>query len=85
MLDVEWNEATPTEVRNSVLWLKLTAKPQNSPRTQSKAKTGAVNPVTRKRYLGDRYEPTTVRHGDAVICSYYAFWVERPGGQPDPA
>jgi integrase len=35
-----------------------------------------VNPVTRKRYLGDGYEPRTVRHSNAVLRSFYEFWAE---------
>ena len=44
------------------------------------ARAGTVNAVTRKRYLGDRYEPRTVRHGNAVLRSFYEYWIELGGG-----
>ena len=50
-------------------------KPRSSPRTTSMVTAGAVN-ATRKRYLGDQYEPRTVRHGNAVLRSFYEFWIE---------
>ena len=32
--------------------------------------------MTRKQYLGDRYEARTIRHGNAVLRSFYEFWIE---------
>lgn len=45
---------------------------------------GGINPVTRKRHLGDTYEPRTIRHphSNAVIRSFYEFWIEDAGGGP---
>jgi integrase/recombinase XerD len=59
-----------------VLWLNRADKFRNSPRTVSEATAGRVNPITRKRYLGDGYEPRTVRHSNAVVRSFYEFWIE---------
>lgn len=73
---VEWDKATPAEVRDLVLWLKQTAKPRRAPRTTSAALAGRVNPITRKRHLGDQYEPRTIRHSNAVLRSFYLFWIE---------
>jgi integrase/recombinase XerD len=73
---VEWDKATPAEVRDLVLWLKQTAKPRRALRTTSAAMAGRVNPITRKRYLGDQYEPRTIRHSNAVLRSFYLFWIE---------
>jgi integrase/recombinase XerD len=75
-LGVEWDKATPAEVRDLVLWLKQTAKPRQAPRTASAAMAGRVNPITRKRHLGDQYEPRTIRHSNAVLRSFYLFWIE---------
>jgi Phage integrase, N-terminal SAM-like domain len=77
---VDWDKATSAEVRDFVLWLGQAAKPRTSPRTASAATAGTVNAVTRKRYLGDQYEPRTVRHGNAVLRSFYEFWIELGGG-----
>ncbi|PXY17780.1 integrase [Prauserella coralliicola] len=76
VVDVAWNQATPAEVRDLVLWMKQAAKPRRSPRTVSASIAGTVNPITRKRYLGDQYEPTTVRHSNAVLRSFYDFWLD---------
>lgn len=35
-----------------------------------------INPVTRKKYLGDKYEMTTVRHSNAVVRAFYEFWID---------
>ncbi|MGI8312935.1 tyrosine-type recombinase/integrase [Saccharopolyspora hattusasensis] len=77
---VDWDKATSSEVRDLVLWLGQAAKPRNSPRTTSIGTAGTVNPKSRKRYLGDQYEPRTVRHGNAVVRSFYQFWIELGGG-----
>jgi integrase len=79
---VEWDKATPAEVRDLVLWLRQAPKPRRSARTASAATAGGVNPVTRKRHLGDAYEPRTIRHSNAVIRSFYEFWIEDAGGGP---
>jgi integrase/recombinase XerD len=80
VVDVEWDKATSTEVRDFVLWLKQAAKPRNSPRTTSAATVGTVNPITRKRYLDDRYQARTVRHCNAVLRGFYEFWIELGAG-----
>jgi integrase/recombinase XerD len=77
---VEWDKATSAEVRDLVLWLARAQKPRRSARTASAATAGTVNPVTRKRYLDDSYQPRTVRHSNAVIRSFYEFWIEAGGG-----
>ena len=73
---VEWDKATPAEARDLVLWLKQAVKPRQSARTASAATAGTVNPVTRKRNLGDKYEMSTVRHSNAVVRAFYEFWIE---------
>lgn len=88
LVEVRWDRATSTEVREFVLWLQHTRKPRRSPRTGSAVTAGRVNPVTGKRYLGDGYEPRTVRHSNAVIRAFYAYWIERGDGpliNPVPA
>ena len=80
VVDVEWDKATSREVRDLVLWLGQATKPRNSSRTTSAITAGTTNPMTRKRYLGDQYEPRTVRHGNAVLRSFYEFWIELGGG-----
>ena len=79
-IGVDWDKATSAEVKDFVLWLVQATKPRNSPRTTSVVTAGTVNAATRKRYLGDQYEPRTVRHGNAVLRSFYEFWIELGAG-----
>lgn len=73
---VEWDQATPAEARDLVLWLKQARKPRRSPRTASARTAGTINPITRKRHLGEQYEPRTVQHSNAVVRSFYDYWIE---------
>lgn len=79
---VEWDKATPAEARDLVLWLKQATKFRRSRRTVSAATAGQVNPITRKRYLGDQYEPRTIRHSNAVLRGFYQFWIDEVGAGP---
>lgn len=81
-VDVEWDKATPVEVRDLVLWLQQARKPRRSPRTVSAVTAGTVNPITRKRHLGDGYEPRTIRHSNAVVRAFYAFWIDDVAAGP---
>ena len=74
---VQWDRATSAETRDFVLWFQRAAKPGAERRTVSARTAGTVNPVTRKQYLDDRYKPATVRHSNAVLRSFYAFWQEQ--------
>jgi integrase/recombinase XerD len=77
---VSWDQATSAEIRDFVLWLTRTVKPRRSPRTKSAALAGRINPVTRKRHLDDGYQPRTVRHSNAVLRTFYDYWIERGEG-----
>lgn len=80
-VEIDWDKATSVEVKDFVLWLVSTAKPRVVARTASAALAGTVNPVTRKRYLDDRYQARTVRHSNAVLRDFYDFWIDR-GARP---
>jgi integrase len=80
VVEVEWNRATSAEVRDFVLWLRAATKPRRSARTHSASTAGTTNPITKKTYLDDRYKPRTIRHSNAVLCSFYDFWIESGGG-----
>jgi integrase/recombinase XerD len=79
-VEVAWDKATPAEARDLVLWLRRASKPRRSPRTVSASTAGTINPVTRKRHLGDGYQARTIRHNNAVIRSFYEFWIEYGAG-----
>jgi integrase len=78
--EIDWDNATSTEVKDFVLWFSGATKRRQAARTASAATAGTVNPITRKRYLDDRYQPRTVRHSNAVLRDFYEFWIERGGG-----
>jgi integrase len=80
VVDVPWNQATPAEGRDFALWLGATVKVPNAARTISTATAGTINPITKKPYLDDRYKPRTIRHSNAVIRSFYTFWIEAGEG-----
>jgi integrase len=73
---VDWDKATSAEVRDFVLWLLQAEKTRRAPRTASAATAGRVNMATRKPHPGDRYQPRTVRHSNAVLRSFYDYWIE---------
>ncbi|TVL90242.1 hypothetical protein CD790_22240 [Streptomyces sp. SAJ15] len=80
VVDVEWDKVTSAEVREFVLWLQRSTKPRRTPRTKSASTVGTINSITRKQYPGDRYAARTIRHSNAVIRSFYEFWIERGDG-----
>ncbi|MEV6849895.1 tyrosine-type recombinase/integrase [Actinoplanes sp. NPDC051411] len=77
---VQWDKATSTETRDFVLWMLHTSKQRRARRTKSLAVAGGVNPITRKRYLDDSCQPRTIRHSNAVIRSFYDYWIEMGQG-----
>ncbi|MEU6731531.1 site-specific integrase [Nonomuraea wenchangensis] len=81
-MGVPWDRATPEEGRDYVLWLAQTRKPIAQRRGKSAATAGRINPLTRKPYPGDRYQPRTIRNGNAVVRAFYEFWIELGVGPP---
>jgi integrase/recombinase XerD len=80
VVEIDWDKATSTEVKDFVLWFSAATKRRQAARTASAGTAGTVNPITRKRYLDDRYQPRTVRHSNAVLRDFYEFWIERGSG-----
>lgn len=80
-IGADWDRVTSVEVREFVLWLQQATKPRRNPRTVSTMTAGTVNPLTRKPYLDDHYQARSVRHSNAVLRSFYEFWLEN-GGVP---
>lgn len=77
---VDWDKATSAEVKDLVLWLMSTTKRRDAPRTESAVTAGMINPITRKRYLDDRYQARTIRHSNAVLRDFYEFWIQLGAG-----
>ncbi|GEL20794.1 tyrosine-type recombinase/integrase [Pseudonocardia asaccharolytica] len=75
-VEVAWDQATPMELREFVIWLGQARKPQADSRTVTAATAGKINLITGKRHLGDGYEPRTVRHSNAVLRTFYEYWNE---------
>lgn len=76
----DWDRVTPRDGCGFTLFLTVTKKLRSAERTASAATAGAVNYITRKPYLNDQYAPATVRHGNAVIRTFYEFWRDRGQG-----
>ena len=76
-VEVEWQRATPAEARDYVLWLRLSPKPGGQGASRP---AGSINRITGKQLLDQRYRPRTVRHSNAVLRTFYAFWIERGEG-----
>lgn len=76
IVGVPWQRATSDEIRDYALWLSAATKPGASARTVSSTTAGTVNPITRKAYLNDRYQPRTVRHALAVLREFYDYWAD---------
>jgi integrase/recombinase XerD len=74
-VEVGWDKAASGDVRDFVLWFQAASKPVAGIRAASARTAGTVNPVTRKRYQDDHYRPATVRHSNAVVRSFYDFWI----------
>jgi hypothetical protein len=64
-----WDRATAAETRDLVLWMLRTPKPRSGGGSAA-VRAGGANPVTRKRYLDDHYQPRTIRHNNAVLRSF---------------
>ncbi len=77
VIGVRWDRATSAETRDFALWFQRASKPGADRRTVSARTAGTINPVTRKQYLDDSYKPATVRHSNAVLRSFYEFWIEQ--------
>ena len=73
VVEMDWDKATSAEVKDFVLWFSWATKQRRAARTASAATAGTVNPITRKRYLDDRYQPRTVRQSNAVLRDFYEF------------
>lgn len=78
-VEMDWDRVTSAEVRDFVLWMGLAAKSRTFARTVSATTAGTTNPITGKTYLDDRYKPRTIRHSNAVLRSFYEFWIESGG------
>ena len=79
-VEVAWDRATPAEGRDFVLWMRQATKPIAAHRTTTASTAGRVNPITRKQSPGDGYAVRTVRHNNAVVRSFYEFFLERGEG-----
>ena len=79
-IGMEWDRATSTEVKDFVLWLKSAKKWRQHARTRSATTAGTVNPLTHKQYLDDDYRARTIRHSNAVLRDFYAYWIDAGEG-----
>lgn len=83
-VEVAWRAATRNEARDFSRWIQVAAKPARphwrSPGEPLVVRTKAVNLVTGKRPPSREYAPSTVRHCETVLRSFYAFHLEAGTG-----
>ncbi|WP_344223018.1 tyrosine-type recombinase/integrase [Paractinoplanes ferrugineus] len=80
VVEVGWERATSAEGRDFVLWMRQARKGAGARKDRSTFEPGSVNPVTRKQRLDDSFKVTTVRHSNAVLHTFYEFWIEQGTG-----
>lgn len=78
-VEVDWDRVTRWEVTEFVLFLQQTREVRPS-RVASGPAAGSVNPVTRKRYLPEGYQPRTINHNLSVLRVFYDFHVDAGTG-----
>ena len=72
-IEVAWDQAVRTDVRDLVRWLRTAPNPQRERRRDSAPAPGTVNQRTGKRYLAAGYAATTINHQLAVLATFYDF------------
>lgn len=79
-VDVPWRQATRSEVRDWVLWLRHSPNAQrvrrNVPGTTGRPAAGSVNTRTGKPYLPDGHAPASINHRLAVLSGFYDYAIE---------
>jgi integrase/recombinase XerC len=75
-VDVGWQRAQRTEVRDFVLWLRTSHNPARDRRRPDAPPAGSVNARTGKPYLGTGYAPATINHAVAVLSAFYDYHLE---------
>jgi integrase len=80
-VDVAWDRAQRSEVRDFVLWLRTAHNPARERRRTEQAVSGSVNPRTGKQYLAPGYAPATINHALSVLAAFYDFH-QRTGEGP---
>ncbi|MER6330552.1 tyrosine-type recombinase/integrase [Streptomyces sp. NPDC001034] len=70
-VEVPWNRAQRTEVRDFVLWLRACHNPARDRRRQEAPAPGSVNARTGKPYLREGYAPSTINHALSVVSAFY--------------
>jgi integrase len=77
-VDVAWDRAGQTQVREFVLWMRMATKTRW--RRPGTPEPGSVNQRTGKRYPGSGYAPATINHNLAVVSGFYGYQLDRGRG-----
>lgn len=72
-VDVAWDHAQRSEVRDFVVWLRTSHNPARDRRRSDPSLAGSVNPRTGKQYLSPGYAPSTINHALSVLAAFYEF------------
>jgi integrase len=74
-VDVRWDRAQRSEVRDFGLWLRVAHNPARDRRRAGAPVPGELNPRTGKPSLQAGYAPATVNHQVAVLAAFYDYHV----------
>jgi integrase len=75
-VDVRWQRAQRTKVRDFVLWLRTSHNPARDRHRPDAPPPGSVNARTGKPYLGAGYAPAAINHAVAVLSALYDYHLE---------
>ena len=79
-VDVAWQRAQRTEVRDFVVWLRTSPNPARDRRRLDAPAPGSVNGRTGKPYLRTGYAPATINHAVSVLAAFYGYHLETGQG-----
>ncbi|WP_117211138.1 tyrosine-type recombinase/integrase [Allorhizocola rhizosphaerae] len=79
-IEVEWDRAQRSDMRDFVLWLRTSHNPARDRRRRGAPAPGSVNPRTGKPYLREGYAPATINHAISVIAEFYDFHLRNGDG-----
>jgi integrase len=72
-VDVPWHRASPTEVRDFVVWMRHATKTGGAKNPSKRNPRVSRNLQTGKPYLGTKFQPATINHNETVIHEFYEF------------
>lgn len=70
-MGVQWDRATPTDVRDFIVWMRHAKKTGGAKRPSTRDPRVRRNAKTGKRYLGALFQPATINHNETVVHEFH--------------